>query len=124
MCNNPLHFQGPQVFQGMTVSISFCKNMGPRYWGTKYKNSCTHRDHIHGGNKNFQQKTVSRSHASAILFPSSHNPISWTQCPNSQYNMLRYRKTIYYIIITFARSPRTRTVLGLVPNYKTNVEAI
>jgi len=79
MRKNPLHFQGPQVFQGMTVSTWFCKNMGPRHWGNKCKNSCTHRDYIHGGNKNFQQKTISWSHATAILFQSSHDPISCTQ---------------------------------------------
>jgi len=28
----------------MTVSTRFCKNMEPRYWGTKCKNSCTDRD--------------------------------------------------------------------------------
>jgi len=89
MHKNHLYFPGPQVFQGMTVSIRFCKNMGPRYWSTKCKNSCTHRDHIRGGNKNFQQKTVSWLYASAILFQSSHNPISCTQCLNSQYDMMR-----------------------------------
>jgi hypothetical protein len=76
-----------------------CFNQVPHKYGAKilrhHMQKFLHPQGSHpwGG---FQQKIVSRSHASAILSQSSHNLISYTQFLNSHNYMRRKGKTFIF----------------------------